>query len=267
MEKQRMPTSKRSSSTSLLAALSSSIHSWRPSPRVSSFESMIAPALSDSQNAEPSSAASHSSGSSPSVAEASKRPERWTSWRSWKRMRDQVRRRTGLRKLCWAHAQAAASPLSLYTCSNSTTARSSAIESDQAQKSCFIFFAASLLSGGLMKTVSPRPAISNADVIWGMPKRVPSIMARPINGSSGMRESTWPTGSITGGDPSLMASMDVSSAIAASRLATIGGSGAFARKSRGSRPREIVCRQVCAKLQRWISGAGRQGTDSNWSRL
>mmetsp|Transcript_99665 Transcript_99665/g.286578 ORF Transcript_99665/g.286578 Transcript_99665/m.286578 type:complete len:203 (+) Transcript_99665:2219-2827(+) len=128
-------------------------------------------------------------------------------------------------------------------------------------------FTLSRMSRLAVKGERPEAMAMMAAVICGMPNKVPRIMARPRSGSRGNRVSTPPTGSIVGGAPSLMASSMTSSAIAASTAETVGGSGAAARNSRGSRPREIDCRAVLAKLQRCISGAGRQGTEANWSRL
>mmetsp|Transcript_67573 Transcript_67573/g.206963 ORF Transcript_67573/g.206963 Transcript_67573/m.206963 type:complete len:404 (+) Transcript_67573:1304-2515(+) len=124
-----------------------------------------------------------------------------------------------------------------------------------------------ILSRLEMKSAWPEPTAIIAAAISGTPKIVPRIIARPQNGSRGSLESTWPTGNIVGGQPSLIASMPRSSAMAASTAEIAGGSGAFARNSRGSRPRATLCSEVDAKLQRCISGAGRHGIAANWSRV
>mmetsp|Transcript_24563 Transcript_24563/g.73299 ORF Transcript_24563/g.73299 Transcript_24563/m.73299 type:complete len:263 (-) Transcript_24563:430-1218(-) len=196
-----------------------------------------------------------------------KRPDLRMSRRSWALSREKVFSCEGFSMFFLAQVWAAASPFFSLTSSQAASALAAAKASDQSQNSFILDLASSLRPWACRKGDRPPETASKAAVGPCRPSSEPSMAARPSCGVRGSRARTSPTGKRRGGSPSSSASMARRSSMAASRASAPGGSGASLRKPLGSRPRAAAWRQLWAKSQRCISGAGRAGARSSCPEL
>mmetsp|Transcript_45940 Transcript_45940/g.147636 ORF Transcript_45940/g.147636 Transcript_45940/m.147636 type:complete len:294 (-) Transcript_45940:2408-3289(-) len=195
--------------------------------------------------------------------EAPPRPARLISLSNCTLDRDNIASADALMFRSFAQEAAAPSPRSAAWASKASKALAAAKVSDHTQNSNCEATASSLL---FEKGDRPPATTSKAAVSSSSPSKAPRSAARPSSGSTGSRAKTSPMGKRCGGFIPTTASIATNSSIAASTLFLLGGSGAWAKNLRGSRPKAIACKQLCARSHRCISGAGRSADASSCAR-